>query len=506
MTLRGRSPLLAKRELILPTWYTGPVADTPQYVRTFGPEVVDVVQSTGMEPDPEQAWMLDLLFAEDERDRPSVFEFDLIAARQMMKTGLILMAELGWLYVTEAGLIVHSAHELDTTAEAFRDLAALIENTEDLSAELKPTRGERPGIDQGNGRWAIELKDDRRVKYKARTKSGGRGLSGDKVVLDEGFALTPAQMGSLLGTLAARQDPQVVIASSAGKVDSTVLIEKRDEGRKIGKPRRAYVEYGDPHPGEGCERGDKCTHEKTEPGCALDDVERWKTWMPALGGRVQVETILALRDSMPADEFAREFMVWWDIEEEKEPSAVDFDDWRDLVNRKAKQPDRACIVLDVSPNRATSSIGVAGDGRRDRTLVMSKTKPGTTWVVPALVKIQEKRDIVSVALHPGGQAGILIPALIRAQIEYELLTTVEMAQACAAFQEAVKHGQIEHAGQVEFDEAVRNAVVRKSAGGEGEVWDRRDKDGADISPVVAGSVAAYRWSKEADYDADASIY
>ena len=36
-----------------------------------------------------------------------------------------------------------------------------------------------------------------RIKFKARTNSGGRGLTGDKVILDEAMFLMPSQMGSL---------------------------------------------------------------------------------------------------------------------------------------------------------------------------------------------------------------------------------------------------------------------------------------------------------------------
>lgn len=495
------APLLAQRELILPQYL-----HQPQYVETYGPEVVDVCIAAGMTPDPEQAMGLDLIFALNAQGKSACFEIDWIAARQMMKTGLILMAELGWLFVTEQRLIVHSAHEMDTTQEAFRDLATLIEDCEDLSAELKPGRGERPGISEGNGRWQIELKNDQRVKYKARTKSGGRGLSGDKVVLDEGFALLPTHMGSLLGTLAARADPQVLIMSSAGKVDSTVLIQKRDEGRAgLGGPRRAYVEYGDKRGPSACAEAPSCSHAKGTPGCVVDDVESWGQWMPALGHRVQLDTILALRDSMPADEFCREFMVWWDIEEDVEPPAIDGRAWSLRGGTKSKKPDVVTVAVDVAPGRKSASIAVAGAGKKGRTLLITRTEAGTAWVVPALSKMLAKagRTVLSVSLQPSTQAGLLIPALIQAGIEYTLLTQQEMGQACAGIQEAVIQGTLEHADQPELDAAVGNAVVRTV--GEAELWDRRNPT-IDISPLVAGSAAVFQWAKESDYDVEESIY
>ncbi len=50
-------------------------------------------------------------------------------------------------------------------------------------------------ISYGNGEEAIELQTGQRLIFKARTKTGGRGLSGDKVVLDEAFALAAGAHG-----------------------------------------------------------------------------------------------------------------------------------------------------------------------------------------------------------------------------------------------------------------------------------------------------------------------
>jgi len=63
---------------------------------------------------------------------------------------------------------------------------------------------------------AIELLGSQRIKFKARTKSGGRGLTGDDVLLDEGFALQPVHMGALQPTMAARPDSQMLVGFERG--------------------------------------------------------------------------------------------------------------------------------------------------------------------------------------------------------------------------------------------------------------------------------------------------
>lgn len=201
----------------------------PEYVDTFGPEVADLNAAAGFPPDPEQELLLDALFAFGPDGKSVVYDLTVICSRQNLKTGFLKQAAVGWLYVTEQRLVVWSAHEMPTTREAFRDLTELIESCPDLSKRLAD--GPSHGITTANGREAIELRTGQRCIFKARTHSGGRGLSGNKVVLDEGFALQPSHMGSLVPALSAMPDPQLVIASSAGKVDSAVLRGFRDRGR-----------------------------------------------------------------------------------------------------------------------------------------------------------------------------------------------------------------------------------------------------------------------------------
>lgn len=500
-----RSALARRR--VEPTWLSHPHWDGDALtVETYGPEVADIAALAGFAPDPEQQLILDLLFAIGPNGKSAVYEADIIGPRQNFKTGLIKQAELGWLYVTEERLVVHSAHELSTTEEAFNDLRALIENTPKLARRLDPGKGKNPGISEGNGRWAIHLLGGQRIKYKARTKGGGRGLTGNKVVLDEGFALLPSHLGSLEPTLAAVPDPQLLTASSAGLLQSAVLRDKRDRGRAGKSPRQMYVEYGDAQAWKGCLRSD-CVHAKDAVGCVLDDESRWERIQPALDRRVQRETIRSMRQSMPVEEFLREFMVWWeDPPNDDETLVIDLRRWGKLVNTNAKQPDKVAVVLDVSPDRRRASIGVAGAGKKGRTLVMTHTAGGTAWVVPKLVKILAKRNVVEVALHPGGQSAVLVPELIKAGIQYETLTSTDMGQACATFIEDVhaETPKIEHVGQAELDAAVGNARTRFT--GEAELWDRKDRS-VDITALVACSTAAHRWSllAPADYDVLDSI-
>jgi len=501
----GRKPKLARR-LIEPTWES-----RPTYVETFGPEVCDIAAMAGLEPEPEQARWLDGLFAIGPDGKSVSFENALIGPRQVMgKTGTLNMAHLGWLYVTEQKFIVHSAHEKDASEKAFNELRDLIEGTPQLAKHLDPTVGrwDSRGITSGNNSWAINVLDrrgDRLVlKYKARTRTGGRALTAWKVVLDEAFSVTRAQVGSLYPTLSAVPDPQVVLASSAGLLESDVLRDTRNRGRAGQDPRLLYAEYGDDVEALGDCADPKCRHPRppfNTPGCIYDDESRWARFMTGLGRRVTVQTIRDMRRSMPVDEFAREFFVHWEDPPERDDDAdrvLNLARWSRPTaeggcrDSNTPAPHRVELFLDVSPDRKSSTIAAAGDAPGGRTVVLTTTLPGTASAVEALARLVEKRDVVSpVALVPNTQAGALIPDLVKAGVAWEPFTSTQMGQATAAFITAVDDGQVVHVGQVELDEAVENATTRFT--GEAEVWDRRNKT-INIGPVVAASGAAFRWA------------
>jgi hypothetical protein len=458
--------------------------DLPPYVETSGPEVAEICALAGFAPDPEQELALDLLFAIRPDGKSAIFEFDLIGPRQNLKTGLIKQAELGWLFVTEERLIVHSAHELSTTEESFNELAALIENTPTLSRHLAATRGDRPGISEGNGRWAIELRSGQRIKYKARTKGGGRGLTGDKVILDEGFALMPTHMGSLLPTLAAVPDPQVLTASSGGLPQSEVLRDKRDRGRAGLSPRQAYMEFGDPDPnGGGCAAGVECSHAKSATGCALDDEDRWARIMSALDVRVDRDTIRSMRQALSPEEFAREFMVWWDEPDDFIADGLDPQAWLDMEGATAGPLTPLAVGVTVSPDRQRAWIGVAGQREDDLLQVeLVAEGRGTRWLVDWLAARIPQWNPCAVVLD-GTALSIAKPL---ADLGFEVTTTssTDRTQATVGLFDLFNAGKLRHPGEEQLDQSVQTAAKKPMANG--FVW-----DGPNAGPLVAITLAAY---------------
>src|ERR1035441_2792150 len=149
----------------------------PESFKTYGPEVSDLAESVGFPPDAQQRLAQDVIFGRRADGQSSAFEIAIIAARQQLKTGAFKIAALGWLYLFDEPLVVWSAHEFTTASEAFRDIEELITGSDFLRAEVK-------AITHGTGKEGIELLSGARLIFKTRTKGGGRGLAGRKVILD----------------------------------------------------------------------------------------------------------------------------------------------------------------------------------------------------------------------------------------------------------------------------------------------------------------------------------
>lgn len=451
----------------------------------------------GFPPDPEQALALDLMFGLDSRGRSACFEFAIVCPRQNMKTGLLKMAALGWLFVADQKLIVWSAHEMRTTREAFRDLTNLIVNCAPLRKRL--AGGLSGGIMSGNGNESIELAptaecpEGQRILFKARTAGGGRGLTGDKVILDEAFALRASHMGSLLPTLSARPDPQVVYGSSAGLADSEVLRSIRDRGRG-GDPSLAYMEFAAP---EGVCVEERCAHAVGTVGCALDDPDFVRMANPAIGRRISVEHVQAERRALPPHEFARERLGWWDKPDIAEGPLISAEMWARLTDARSVPEDPVAFSVYVNKAQTAAAIGVAGyrsDGRIHVGVVPAQSGsdeeflPGVAWIPGRVAELVERWGPCAVVVDERSEAGALVDDLTALGVEVTRTTATGMAQACGKFYAAVKEDSLRHQGSAGLGVSVTAGKRRDLA--DAWAWDRKDPS-SDITQLVAVTLAVH---------------
>lgn len=478
--MRKLAKRLVSPDLVCPDYWSG-----PDYVLTDGPAVAELNAAAGFAPDPQQELGLDLIFAVGTNGLPASFAFCVICARQNLKTGLLKQAAIGWMYVTQERRVVWSAHEMDTTREAQGEIADLITETPALSKLLPRTAN--AGIYDANDQRRIELSTGQVLKFKARTLTGGRGLSGDKTILDEAFALKAAHVGSLLPTMTARPHGQVLYASSAGKADSVVLRDVRDRGRAGTSPRLYYLEWGGAW--RPCEQVD-CLHPKSGAvGCALDDEALWRQNNPTVTtGRISIQTIADLRQELPPEEFARESMVRWD------EAATDIDSlfgpgrWDACAVEFEELPEVAVIGLAVSYDEEFGSIGAVSFAADERPHLdaVDRQAYSRDWMVSEAQRIQEELGC-AVALDEKCPDSGLIGALQDAGVELTILTLDDVLEACSELRTRVREVRLTHMNTTELDDAVGRANWR-SVGDGRKVLGRRQSSG-DVSMLEANAVA-----------------
>src|SRR4029077_11160968 len=119
-----------------------------------------------------QQWVLDQALGRGEDRKWSAFEVCLIVSRQNGNGAILEALELAALFLDDfdCELILHSAHEFKTAAEAFLRIRSLVEARPDFERRISRVR-------TAAGSEAIELKNGKRLRFIARSSGSGRGFA-----------------------------------------------------------------------------------------------------------------------------------------------------------------------------------------------------------------------------------------------------------------------------------------------------------------------------------------
>jgi phage terminase large subunit-like protein len=454
---------------------------TPLHVTTRGDDAVDLAAVAGLMLDPWQEYVLRGACATDDLGKWAAKNVGLIVPRQNGKGSVLEARELAGLFLFGEN-IVHTAHLFGTAAEHQRRMESLIRGCDYLAEMMEgyrgDPRGKMSGIKTGNSEMSFTVAADKpsgraetRMLFKARSKDSIRGYTFDLLVFDEAYNLpgeVEAAARPALSAKTVRGNPQVWYTSSAGFPDSDVLARVRDRAMS-----------GDP--------GDLAFYEWSAPdGADPADPAVWAMANPALGRRISAEWVADERRTMGAEEFNRERLgIWSKVGGE---SAIPADFWEQCRDEDSEAGLDVAFGVDVTPLADVTSIASAS-WRDDGTVHIEivNHEGGTGWVPGRVAELQNAWSPVTVAYAAGGQAGRVLGGDPGQRHKLWSMTRREFDQACGAFYEAVASGKIRHLGDPVLDEAVK--ACRRSKGlSDLWHWTRADT-GADISPLVAASVA-----------------
>src|SRR6476620_8894888 len=205
---------------------------------SVGREVVDLAAVANLHLDPWQVGVLDggcqkmdkvvwNPFTERYEYKWAAYEVGVMISRQNGKGSILEARELAGMYLFGERLIIHSAHQFDTSREHFDRILGLIESTPSLDREVL-----RVGRSHGDEEIVLfhpnktkypreKKKPGTRLKFRTRTAGGGRGFTGDTLVFDEAMILDSGMVRALMPSLVARPNSQIWYMGSAGDKKST---------------------------------------------------------------------------------------------------------------------------------------------------------------------------------------------------------------------------------------------------------------------------------------------
>ena len=439
----------------------------PPSTSTAGQEAIDLAAAAGLHLDPWQQFVLQGACAERPDGRWAARSVVLVVPRQNGKGSILEARELAGLFLFGSRLIIHSAHEFKTAAQGFRRILQLIESTPDLDAQVMR-------VTRSHGDEGIELRNNSRLRFMARSKGSGRGFGADDVIIDEAYDFSDLALDAILPTLSASDNPQLWFTSSApsdGEV-SAVLRRFMRAGRAGTSDTTAYFEWS------------------ADPDDDIDNERAWAAANPAYPHRIKAESILEERALQGPDGFRRERLGVVDLREATLSAMIDVRAWEALEVGDATPGDPPSFALDVSPDRAWASFVVAAPGIDGRVHVeVVDRRPRTGWVVARAVDLWERWG-VPIGISAGSPAAALAVELAAAGVGITEINNAANARACSILVDMVAEGRIVHRGDLALRDAITNAYGRDY--GELWMWSRRRANGVDISPLIAATLAVWQ--------------
>ncbi len=367
--------------------------------------------------------------------------------------------------------VVWTAHHSRTSDETFTDLTELAEHNALLAPYVDRVR-------RANGQQEIRFKNGSRLMFGARERGFGRGLhSVDVEVFDEAQILTQSALDNMVAITNAATDPLIVFLGNPPKPgDQSEAFSDKRATALAGADGMCYIELAAP--------------DDADP----DDHEAWKIANPSYPKRTSETAIMRMRNLLSDDSFRREALGIWDKTDTVH--AIDPNRWKETAAETPDTSGRIGYGIDMAPDRSSLAIGGAirhDDGSVHIELREFKDVPhhGTRWAVDWLVDRWPKT--AAVTIDSQSPAMSLLPDLKAAHIRPIITNAGDMGRACGQFLDHLAAGTLTHlpeGHQPPLDLAIDGAVTRPIGNSGAVGWNKIATD-ADISPLVACTLAAY---------------
>jgi hypothetical protein len=337
-------------------------------------------------------------------------------------------------------------------------------------------------VDRTNHREMLVMENGSRyMPVTPSARKAGRSLSIDLAIIDEAHAHEDMGVVSAIQpAMAARAHAQIWLLSNAGDFRSGLWRHYTDLGRlEVNNPASTmcWVEYA------------------ADPEADVFDHLAWADANPSLGlpGGVLEQALSDGALGMDRDTFFREHLnVWMDADKY---IGIDAVTWAACRNDDVMPGTEVALGLDFTPERDRGALVVAGQVLDADTVALEVIEAGSDLelLVARAAEVANTWDAL-ITIDRGSPAASAIPALERATMRQDglghrvrLIPLTDLVRASGDFHDAAVHARLSHRGDYRLTDAVTAATKRRV--GESWTWARRGH--ADITPLVAATLA--RW-------------
>lgn len=344
---------------------------------------------------PWQRWLLIHALELDEQTGAPRFRFIVTTvARQSGKTMLMLVLALWHLYALDSPTVIGTAQDLANAEKAWGEAVEWAQSIEELEELIEKVSLGHPKV--------MRLLTGCQYRVAAASRKGGRGFSGDLVLLDE---LREHQSwdswSAVTNTMNARPKAQAWAFSNAGDALSVVLRylraqAHRDLGWPDGDADADILEGLDEEMQDYLNQADEVLgwfEWSAHPDAKRTDRTAWAQANPSLNHVEVVENcvteraIAAALRTNPPSQFEIEVLCRWMSMAEAGPFPEG--SWRETLDNDAapaaETPRMICLAM--SWNRSKCYIArAARDAEGNPVVGIAADRNGNDWVIPWLIE------------------------------------------------------------------------------------------------------------------------
>jgi hypothetical protein len=449
-------------------------------------------------------WQKWLLLHALELNEDGLYRFRTVVvevARQSGKTLVMLILALWHIYALDSRMVIGTAQDLSRSEKSWAEAVEYATENDELAPLVEDIKRGHPKV--------LTLISGCEYRVAAASRRGGRGFSGDLVLMDE---LREHQSwdswAAVVNTMNARPKAQAWAFSNAGDVLSVVLrylraCAHRDLGWPDGDADAEVLTLVEDEVQDGApisDVGDEFLgwfEWSAPPHAARSDRQVWAQANPSMNHTEVTENCIteraiaaALRTS-PPHVFDMECMCRWVSLADGGPFPEGA--WQDTLDAKAAPADgaRSAICVEVSGGkRERGYIARAAMDDDDHPVFgIWEDRQGTDWVLPWLLEHRPRYNTIVLRSGAGTPALSLWDSIEAAGLPLEKWAAADVSAAHGQMFDRLRDKQTKHLPHPGLDMAATSAAIKIQAGG-GWIIDPA-KSPCDTAPLTAALGAVW---------------